>query len=86
MVDVVSGSHHHLKGGDQLTAGCAVPRHPEESAEEKRATEQTCSLAGRASIRFRLKTRLKKKEGRVFETAGSRYTRTSQQFSLVLKA
>lgn len=31
MVDVVSGSHHHLKGRDQLTAGCTVPRHPKES-------------------------------------------------------
>lgn len=30
MVDVVSGSHHHLKGRDQLTAGCAVPCHPKE--------------------------------------------------------
>lgn len=33
MVDVVSGSHHHLEGRDQFTARCAVPRHPKESAE-----------------------------------------------------
>lgn len=31
MVDVVSGSHHHLEGRDQFTARCAVPRHPKES-------------------------------------------------------
>lgn len=36
MVDVVSGSHHHLKGRDQLTAGCTVPGHPEEPAERER--------------------------------------------------
>lgn len=40
MVDVVSGSHHHLKGRDQLTAGRTVPRHPEEPAEGKRATSR----------------------------------------------
>jgi len=33
MVDIVSGSHHHLKGRDQLTAGCTVPRHPKKPAE-----------------------------------------------------
>lgn len=40
MVDVVSGSHHHLKGRDQLTAGCTVPRHPKEPAEGERATSR----------------------------------------------
>ncbi len=40
MVDVVSGSHHHLKGRDQLTAGCTVPRHPKEPAEGKKATSR----------------------------------------------
>lgn len=33
MVDVVSGSHHHLEGRDQFTARCTVPRHPKESVE-----------------------------------------------------
>lgn len=33
MVDVVSGSHHHLEGWDQFTARCTVPRHPKEPAE-----------------------------------------------------
>lgn len=36
MVDVVSGSHHHLKGRDHLTAGRTIPRHPEKSAGERR--------------------------------------------------
>lgn len=51
MVDVVSGSHHHLKGRDQFTAGCAVPRHPKEPAEGGEGDKQTCSLA--AQIHFR---------------------------------
>lgn len=25
MVNIISGSHHHFKGWDQFTAGCAVP-------------------------------------------------------------
>lgn len=38
MVDLISGSHHHLKGRDQLTAGCTVPRRPKEPAEAERVT------------------------------------------------
>lgn len=30
VVDILPGSHHHLKGRDHLTASCTVPRHPKE--------------------------------------------------------
>lgn len=30
MVNIVLGTHHHLKGRDELAAGSAVPRHAEE--------------------------------------------------------
>lgn len=30
MVNIISGSHHHFKGGDEFTAGCTVPRCTEE--------------------------------------------------------
>lgn len=42
MVDVVSGSHHHLKGRDQLTAGCTVPRHPKEPQVVPAAEDEIC--------------------------------------------
>lgn len=32
MVNIISGPHHHFKGRNQFTAGCAVPRRPEEPA------------------------------------------------------
>lgn len=30
MVNIISGSHHHFKGGDEFTAGCTVPCCTEE--------------------------------------------------------
>lgn len=30
MVNIVLGTHHHLKGRDELTTGCTVPRNTEE--------------------------------------------------------
>lgn len=30
MVNIISGPHHHFKGWDQFTAGCAVPRRTKE--------------------------------------------------------
>lgn len=46
MVDVVSGSHHHLKGRDHLTAGRAAPRHPEKPAGERQRQAGGAQSAG----------------------------------------
>lgn len=34
MVNIISGPHHHFKGWDQFTAGCAVPRRTKEPVRE----------------------------------------------------
>ncbi len=39
MVNIISGSHHHFKGWDQFTAGCAVPRCTKEPERQRAQTE-----------------------------------------------